>query len=686
MRSTTSMRGVIGALTLIGLVAVAEAKPRLQPLAPRSTRLSRIVVLEDQRSLGQGELIRYLSDPDAAVRRRAALAAGRIGEKGATPALTALFGDSHPDVRRAAAFALGLVGDAAAAEALLASLRDPDPLVRGRAAEALGRLSDAKHAGAIAQAVVASTAGKPTPLVIRGQENEGTPLSDDLWAAQRLMLEALARLKDGPAAGTALLANGAPRFDWWVAAWTAMRIEKPELAPVLRAAVGSADPLCRSFGARGLGALKDPADLERLAALVSDKDTGVVVSALRGLGSLGQPAGVKAAVRALESDKTVVKYEALRAIAALPPDRAIQSNVFPFLAHDDPWIRSAAFPALAKTDAEAFSLVLSGLDPEPVFWVRAQIAAALGTAGDETSCHILDRMLREEEPRVVPAILEAIRAARGAAAAPVLQGRIEDPDFAVRAAAAEGLAALKTQGVTAALVAAYKRSVNDADPDARFAQIEALAVQEDEAAPQALDMIAKTDPARVVRLRALAKRRAAAGAALEPGPERVTRPFLDYRRSVEVFEQREGAPVFTPRAYVRTRRGTIEIHLDLVEAPLTSFSFIELARRGFYNGLTFHRVVPGFVVQGGCPRGDGNAGPGYSLRCELSPRPYRRGSVGMALSGKDTGGSQFFITHLPAPHLDGAYPLFGWVASGMEVVDRIEPGDVIDRIDVVDGR
>jgi cyclophilin family peptidyl-prolyl cis-trans isomerase len=126
--------------------------------------------------------------------------------------------------------------------------------------------------------------------------------------------------------------------------------------------------------------------------------------------------------------------------------------------------------------------------------------------------------------------------------------------------------------------------------------------------------------------------------------------------------------------------------LDVVDAPLTSLSFVRLAQSGFFNGLSFHRVVPGFVVQGGDPRGDGYGGPGFTVRCEYNQRPYGRGALGMALSGKDTGGSQFFITLEPQPHLDGAYTHFGQVLSGMDVVEKIRPGDVIDRIDVFDGR
>jgi len=151
------------------------------------------------------------------------------------------------------------------------------------------------------------------------------------------------------------------------------------------------------------------------------------------------------------------------------------------------------------------------------------------------------------------------------------------------------------------------------------------------------------------------------------------------------YEPFPGVPLYTPRAFIHTKLGRIEIHLDIVQAPLASERFINLARRGFYDGLTFHRVVPGFVIQGGCPRGDGNGGPGYALRCEIGQRPYGRGVVGMALSGKDTGGSQFFITLAPSPHLDGGYTAFGSVAGGMDVIERIRPGDVIEKIEIWDG-
>jgi len=133
-------------------------------------------------------------------------------------------------------------------------------------------------------------------------------------------------------------------------------------------------------------------------------------------------------------------------------------------------------------------------------------------------------------------------------------------------------------------------------------------------------------------------------------------------------------------AVVETDRGNIEIELFREDAPVTTSAFIQLAQGGFYNGLTFMRVVPFFVIQGGDPRNDQEGGPGYTLRCEINMQPFERGSVGMALAGKDTGGSQFFITLSPQPHLDGGYTCFGRVISGMQVVDHVVPGEVIRRV------
>ncbi len=116
------------------------------------------------------------------------------------------------------------------------------------------------------------------------------------------------------------------------------------------------------------------------------------------------------------------------------------------------------------------------------------------------------------------------------------------------------------------------------------------------------------------------------------------------------------------------------------DAPLTVRNFLSLAEAGYFDGQEWPRVVPNFVVQGGDPRGDTSGGPGYSIRDEIDRHRYGRGMLGMALSGPDTGGSQWFLTHSPQPHLDGTYTIFGRVASGWEALDTLLPGDRIIRI------
>jgi cyclophilin family peptidyl-prolyl cis-trans isomerase/HEAT repeat protein len=128
---------------------------------------------------------------------------------------------------------------------------------------------------------------------------------------------------------------------------------------------------------------------------------------------------------------------------------------------------------------------------------------------------------------------------------------------------------------------------------------------------------------------------------------------------------------------LNTTKGAVTIRLLVNEAPASVANFLRLMRRNYYNGVAFHRVVPNFVAQAGCPRGDGWGGPDFTIRSELGPRVYSEGCVGMASAGKDTEGSQWFITHSPTPHLDGRYTIFGIVESGMEVVHRLQVGDTI---------
>jgi len=126
----------------------------------------------------------------------------------------------------------------------------------------------------------------------------------------------------------------------------------------------------------------------------------------------------------------------------------------------------------------------------------------------------------------------------------------------------------------------------------------------------------------------------------------------------------------------------VELELFEKDAPGTVENFKKLANSGFYNGLTFHRVIPGFVAQGGCPNGTGTGGPGYKIKCETKGNPNKHvvGALSMAHAGKDTGGSQFFICYSSFPHLDGVHTVFGQVVSGMEYVFAISQGDKIKEI------
>jgi cyclophilin family peptidyl-prolyl cis-trans isomerase len=152
------------------------------------------------------------------------------------------------------------------------------------------------------------------------------------------------------------------------------------------------------------------------------------------------------------------------------------------------------------------------------------------------------------------------------------------------------------------------------------------------------------------------------------------------------YEMIAGARQDRTVAILETTRGRIEIDLFRQDAPVTVSNFVQLAKSGYFEGQSFMRVVPFFVVQTGDPRNDQEGGPGYTIRCEINERPFERGSVGMALAGKDTGGSQFFITLAPQPDLDGGYTCFGRVIAGMQVVDRLTPDDRIRRVTIEEDR
>ena len=637
------------------------------------------------------DLTVLVTDAEPRIRRRAAIAIGRVGRReGIQPLITAL-GDSDPEVREMAAFALGLIADAAAAAPLTAALADASPVVRGRAAEALGQigmkqppqLDDAARRGA------ADAVGRVAAEYARSPAVAAMAPDDDRWPAApeaeafRLAVYALVRLRAyEPLSAAVLDASGERVTRWWPAAYALGRIEDTRAGPALLAMLAGPGKYSTAFAARGLGAIKDPAAVEPLIALVNAAQTPaeVVVSAVRALAAIGDARAAQPLVKlATETGDANVRLEAVTALGTLRAAEGLPI-VQDFLT--DPWpvLRAGALRAAAAIDPERFVLVLSGMEPDSQWTVRAALAEVLATLPPGVALERVRSMLRDEDRRVIPAVLSALVRLKAPDAEALLLAELKEPDFVVRATAARLFGELKPAGGVDALRAAFALAQGDAAIDARAAILTALAAY---GGPEAAGVLegALTDKDWAVRVHALdllAKTEPGADyhARIRPVPGPPVTPYDD--------PQLIGPP-YSPHVFIETSRGTIEFELAVLDAPQTARNFIALARKGFFNGFQVHRVVPNFVVQDGDPRGDGEGGPGYTIRDELNQRPFVRGTVGMALSWRDTGGSQFFITHSPQPHLDARYTAFGHVVSGMDVVDRIQQGDTIQRVRVWDG-
>ena len=570
---------------------------------------------------------------------------------------------------------------------LIALLFDVDPSVRGRAAEGLGLIS-AQLTGAEATAfrgpaaaAVAdafSTCGSQIAGI--SPDDEESPKPPDIESC-RLAIFALARLREyEPLARVVLGADGRPVSTWWPVAYALQRVGDNRAVPALLMLARSAGVYPVAFALRSVGSSPEGIELAQRYATDVSADPRVRVAAIRALGRPGSPAAAATLMSLLGtkglSDTLVL--ETLTALGATTDPRAY-NYMLDRLTDPRPQVRGAALAGAAKIDPDAFLFVVSSLGPDKDWSVRAALAATLGTLPPDSVRAGLIELTEDQDQRVRGPALAAL----ARVGAPDLDARLlaalEAPDFVVRSTAARIIGERKTAGAIPALTRAYERGLNDASFDARAAAVVALAAI---GGTEALAVVrrALSDKDWPVRWRAgdLLERAGDTAAAPErPAPLRQPPAFFESATLLH--------PSFSPVAYIETRYGTIEIALNVVEAPLTTFNFMELARSGFFNGLRVHRLVPNFVVQTGDPRGDGEGGPGFAIPDELSTLPFVRGTVGMALSWRDTGGSQFFITHSPQPHLDGRYTVFGQVVKGMDVVDQLTIHDVITRVRIWDG-
>jgi cyclophilin family peptidyl-prolyl cis-trans isomerase/HEAT repeat protein len=627
------------------------------------------------------DLIRLLRDSEGRTRRRAALAVGRVGLREGVEPLTALLNDPESEVRQMAAFGIGLIGDASGRAALLRSLSDAAPIVQGRAAEALGQIGDKTDAAPISAMVIAHI--KAGALASIAPDDVSYPLAPPVEAV-RLGLYALARLGSHDTIAPVVLdAGGQPVSRWWPVAFTLQRANDPRFASALTTLVATPGRYTAAFAARGLAATKSPQAAATLRPIVQQRQShpAVVVQAIRGLASLGDTASVPLLTKLVADPATdpTLRLEAMTAFSTLATADSTELLI-DLLLDPVPAVRGLAMTTLARVDPETFMVSMASLDPDRDWTVRAATAAALGSIPAEQSLALMTRLLQDRDQRVVPAAITALARLDAPEVQALVLDRLRQPDFVVRATAAAVLAEKKVASAVPALAAAYKEALNDTTYVARAAILGALHQLNPEAArPQLQEALLDREWALRLRASMLLGEQGVTDTetAIRPAPTRRAPDDPAWAGLV--------TPQYSPQAIIETDKGTIEIELAILDAPLTVDNFVTLARAGFFEGVPIHRVVPDFVVQGGDPRGDGEGGPGYAIRDELNQRPYLRGTVGMALDWEDTGGSQFFITHSPAPHLDGRYTVFGHVVNGMEVVDRILPWDVIRRIRIRDG-
>ena len=710
--------------------------------------LLRILRAEDERRWDEN-LAALIADKDGRIRKRAALAAGRIGDVRAVPALVeALKADADEDVVQMAAFAIGEVESPAGADALIVVLNDTrnPPGVRARAVEALGKIGAALLSNAPG---AASQAGGPKP-----EDARLTKIRVAIFAALKfeagrrampdrltILLGLTAALRARPEGAGPIIIQFLGYSDPRIIADalnTMARLHLKDGSDRVRQLLGNDDPIVRANAARVIGAAEDKGAYEKLLErALHDIDLRVRVSAIRALGSLQDAQAVEplltrgsallGAYRQAKAMKVSTPFEQgeLMEIASTlgrltphsegSPKDSTEKNVMAFLynlrALIYPWAPEVeiAFARITLSDylREAFSgqwLKLSG-DRSTVWknWrqlssVSQGLAEAAKLKSAEKDDREIDRtksnaqsMLRDrlceitdDVTRVclraptlaVADIMQAYAAFKPRELPEVLRQQFSDSDVIVRATAAELLGEQPPDESNArALIEALRVALRDKDlNDAALSILDALEKQKSAAANDAIKTALDSSD-HLIRRRAVAllKANGVGDFSNRVGTVKTRNTDADYRRAIARIGKKVTATVVTSK-------GAFTIEFLTAEAPLTVDNFVQLARKGYFNGQTVPRVVPNFVIQTGDPRGDQNGGPGYQIRCEINEAAYERGAVGMALSGKDTGGSQWFVTHSPQPHLDGGYTVFGRVIRGMEVVDSIARGDTIVRV------
>ncbi|HEY0015314.1 MAG TPA: peptidylprolyl isomerase [Longimicrobium sp.] len=668
------------ALTLLAAACAPAAPPSSGPAASARVTEAGLLRLADRREWDAEYLRAALAHRDPAVARRAAGVLANLRRAEGVALLGPALAHADTSVAAMAAFALGQIADSTAVPLLVpyadAARAERTPTVVAEVAYALGKIRHADARAALERLLATLDSDGPGNNRVAGAAllsiwRQGRPAP--VGAIERWIRHADPEIR-------------------WRAAYALARRPEPAATALLFRSAEDPDALVRSFVARGLtAAMADSSGVgqeaaQRALVRMSRQDSAEIVriSALRSLGSFRTDTAVAVlANTALIAPpyETIVAMESLQRLGTLasPAVRVLRDEA---LDADMPvFVRQTALAALADIDPTAALGVAQALARDPAWRLRASAARALAHArpmplGD------LAAALRDPDGRIASAVLEEAATVAGDAGLAsirelLLQG-LQHPDVIARTNALAGLARLADPATLPVVLDAYQRAQADSMNDAALAAVDAvgaIAKKDPAAAGQFLGRFNRSGDYLVRQRVETALGDSLAGAWSEPLPIETGMSEAEYARIVRGTRARP-----RPHALIETNDGNIEVELFADDAPLTVRSFLALAESGFFDGQEWPRVVPNFVIQGGDPRGDTSGGPGYTLRDEINRHLYLRGSLGMALSGPDTGGSQWFVTHSPQPHLDGTYTVFGRVVRGMEVADGILPGDRIIRI------
>jgi cyclophilin family peptidyl-prolyl cis-trans isomerase/HEAT repeat protein len=680
-------------LAVLPLLAHA-AVPPAHPYADATRR--RIATAQDERKTT--DLLPFLVSKTAAYRAAAAEALASVQDKKAVPALLPLLQDASPAVRRAAAFALGQTGDSTAVPALAQRLAQPEAnaLARRATYEALGRC------------VTKASVGQLYTIKVPGPDSAAAP--GRAWALYRASLRGLATpevvrqavlLLGQPDARLAPARAGAS------AALTRMRGQDSTLArvalPVLLQAVASDfDYFVRENCASALGKVARPvAQSALIRAASKDVDHRVRIAALRALPT--NPITVVSATRRPGK----VANEVILQVKTRPADSLRVRCAGRAL--------GARLPQESLTAAEWFLKTPhdTSTADNVMDWLRYVVGieySATAAPHWRTRAMLLQAALRHARAEQRPAVADTIRrryqrTPNQYEKAALLTSLSEDPgqfDFLAKEAALTTGPPVVPGAALAALVSLRGNKNFPAARQADFTAALRRALAGGDVAQLATAAEALASPTLVPSPQPedLAALRQAQGKLTLP---REIEAWLGLQQALDKLEKKS-APTPAPvgpasqhpidwalvqtipvgqRVQMTTTKGVIIMQLQVVEAPGSVASFVSLVQQHFYDGLYFHRVVPDFVAQGGDPRGDGSGSTPYNLRSEFSQLTYGAGAVGLASAGKDTESCQFFFTHQPTPHLDGRYTIFAQVVQGMAVVQQLEIGDKMLRVELL---